>query len=147
MSQEHKPNDRPEPEPVTAGVDRPASSLTVAQLVGEIKDQLTLLVRKQIDLARTELKEDIKAEAVTVGGLGLAAVGAIIAVTLLLVTVILALATVMPAWGAGLIVSGVVLLASALAALIGWSKRVRKPLEKTRQSLKEDIQWTKERLA
>jgi uncharacterized membrane protein YqjE len=126
--------------------DVPPSTLSVGELVGEIKDEVVLLAKKQIELGRVELREDMRAEAATVGRLGIAAVGAIITVALLLVTVILALARVMPPWGAGLLVSGVVLLASAVAALIGWRKRVREPLGKTRASLKEDLEWMKERL-
>jgi hypothetical protein len=127
--------------------DRPASSLTVGQLIGEIREQISLLVRKQIELARTEVKTDLRAEAVMAGGLGLAAIGLIITVTLLLVTVILALGRTMPAWRASLYVSGAVLLSSALAGVIAWTRRIRTPLEKTRRTLKEQIAWTKERLA
>lgn len=125
----------------------PPSALSVGELIGEIKNETALLVRKQFDLARTELREDLRAEATTIGGLGVAGIGAIIAVTLLLVTAILALGRVMSPWGAGLLVSGVVLLASAVTGLVSWGKRVRKPMLKTRESLKEDLRWTKRRLA
>ena len=131
----------------TAAADRPASTLTVGELIGEIRDQVALLVRKQIELAKTELRSDLRAEVMMAGGLGLAAIGAVITVNLLLVTVVFALARVMPGWCAGLVVSGVVLLASGAAALFGWSRRIRSPLHRTRESIKEDIQWTKRRLA
>ena len=90
--------------------------LSTLALVKEIAAQAGLLVKKQVELARTEIKADARAEAKVAGGLGMAAVGAIIAVTLLLVTGALALALVMPAWGAGLIVSGVVAAAVAIVA-------------------------------
>ena len=82
--------------------------LSTLALVKEIAAQSGLLVKKQVELARTELKADARTEAKVAGGLGIAAIGAIITVTLLLVTAALALALVMPAWAAGLIVSGVV---------------------------------------
>jgi len=129
------------------GAERPASSLTVGELIGEIRDQIALLVRKQIELAKTELRTDFRTEVKMAGGLGLAAIGALVFINLLLVTVVLALAKVMPAWGAGLVIAGVVLLASAAAALFGWSRRIRSPLHRTRESIKEDIAWTKRRLA
>ena len=60
--------------------------LSTVQLVKEIARKAGLLVKKQIALAKTELKSDARTEAKVAGGLGLAAVGAIITVTLLLVT-------------------------------------------------------------
>jgi uncharacterized membrane protein YqjE len=135
------------PAPSPAAPSESVASLTVGQLLGEIRGQVALLVRKQIELAGAEVREDLKAEARAAGGLGVAAVGGIITVTLLLVTLIFALSRTLPGWGAGLIVSAVVLLASAAAGLLAWRKRVRAPLEKTRRALKEDVQWGKEHLA
>jgi pheromone shutdown protein TraB len=104
-------------------------------------------VKKQVELARTELRADVRREAQVAGGLTLAAVGAIITVTLLLVTAAFALALVMPAWGAGLIVTGV--MAAVVAVLAGgsWRRRVRKPLATSRTALSRDIRFTKERFA
>jgi hypothetical protein len=124
-----------------------ATPRSIPALLREIKDDGTLLLKKEIELARMELREDLRAEAMTVGTFGVAGIGAIVGGVLLLVTAILALARVMPAWAAGLIVSGAVLLASAIAGAVGWSKRVRAPLEKTRESLKGALQWTKKRSA
>jgi hypothetical protein len=121
--------------------------LSTVQLLKEIASQGGLLVKKQIALAKTELKSDARTEAKVAGGLGLAAVGAIITVTLLLVTVAFALALVMPAWAAGLIVSGVMALAVAILAGVSWSRRIRRPLERSRAELKEDVRCTKERFA
>ena len=81
------------------------------------------------------------------GGLGVGAIGALLALNMIFVTVALALARVMPGWAAGLIVFAFLLGIAAIAGLVGWSKRVRTPMARTRQSLKEDIKWTKERLA
>ena len=121
--------------------------LSTLALVKEVAAQATLLVRKQIALARTEIKSDARAEAKVAGGLGIAAVGAIITVTLLLVTAALALAQVMPAWGAGLIVSGVVAAAVAIVAGVSWHRRVRQPLARSRKGLRADVRFTKERFA
>ena len=82
-----------------------------------------------------------------VTGLGVGALAALTTVNLLLVTAVFALASVAPGSVAGLIVSGFTLLVAATAGILGWSKRVRSPLERTRRMLKEDVQWTKERIA
>jgi hypothetical protein len=123
------------------------TGLSTLQLVREIAVQSGLLVKKQIELAKTELRADVRTEAKAAGGLGLAAVGAIIFVTLLLVTGAFALALVIPAWAAGLIISGVVAAAVAVLAGLSWHRRVRKPLERTREELQRDIRITKERFA
>ena len=116
-------------------------------LVKEIAAQATLLVKKQIELARTEIKADARTEAKAAGGLGIAAIGAIVFVTLLLVTAVLALSLVLPAWAAGLIVSGVVAGAVAIVAAISWKRRVRQPLAHSRNVLRADVRLAKERFA
>jgi hypothetical protein len=123
------------------------TQLSTVQLVREIAVQASLLVRKQVQLAKTELKADARTEAQVAGGLGLAAVGAIITVTLLLVTAAFALALVMPAWGAGLIVSGFMAVVAAVLAGVSWKRRVRKPLEHSRNELRQGIRFTRERFA
>jgi len=127
--------------------DERVARLSTFALVKEIVVQTRMLARKQVQLARTELKADARTEAKVAGGLGLAAVGAIITVTLLLVTAAFALALVLPAWAAGLIVSGVVALAAATVAGVSWRRRIRRPLEHSRQELKTNVRLARERFA
>jgi putative superfamily III holin-X len=121
--------------------------LSTAQLIKQIVAQTSLLARKQIALAKAELKADVRTEAKVAGGLGIAAIGAIVTVTLLLVTVVLALALVLPGWAAGLIVSGFMALAVAITAGVSWNRRIRKPLRHSRHELEADVRFTKERFA
>jgi uncharacterized membrane protein YqjE len=121
--------------------------LSNLQLVKEIVSQVTLLAKRQIELAKAEIRADVRAEAKVAGGLGLAAVGAIIVATLLLVTGALALSLVLPAWAAGLIVTGVVAIAVALVAFLSWRRRVRTPLQHSRDELKQDVRFARERFA
>jgi hypothetical protein len=130
-----------------APAPRSPSHLSLPELMSEIRDQVTLLVRKQLDLAKTELRADIKAEAVMAGGLGAAALFGILTLAMLFVSAAFALGLVMPLWAAGLVVSGFLLVLTGAAALFGWSRRVRTPLKVTRETLKEDVRWTKQRLA
>jgi hypothetical protein len=123
------------------------TGLTTLQLVKEIALQSGLLVKRQVELAKTELRADVRTEAKVAGGLGVAAVCGIITITLLLVTAAFGLALVMPAWGAGLIVSGFVAAVAAAVAGISWHRRVRKPLEASRHELKRGLHFTKERFA
>lgn len=132
----------PRTDPLPASVQ----DLSTVELVRHITGEVGHLAQKQIELAKAELKADLKSEAIMVGGLSLAALTGLCTVNLLLVTVVLALATVLPGWQAGLIVSGVTLLTTAVVAAIAWNKRVRSPMARTKRSLQEDVQWTRERL-
>ena len=127
--------------------EKAAASLSTPELVKELAAHLGTLVRKQIELAKAELRADLRAEILTARTLGIAALAALIAVTLLLVTAALVLSLMMPAWLAGLIVTGFALAVAAVTAGIGWSRRLRKPLARSRHALEEDVRLTKERLA
>lgn len=120
--------------------------LSTVELVRHITTEVGHLAQKQIELAKAELKADLKTEAIMVGGLSLAAVTGLCTINLLLVTVVFALGTVMPGWGAGLIVSGATLLTTGVVAAVAWSRRVRSPMARTKRTLQEDVQWTKQRL-
>ena len=135
------------PDQVVGPQDERVTRLSTVQLLKEIASQGTLLVKKQIALAKTELKADARTEAKVAGGLGLAAVGTIIFVTLLLVTGAFALALVLPAWAAGLIVTGIVAAFVGILAGVSWSRRIRKPLQRSRNELKQEVRFTKERFA
>lgn len=129
-----------------AHVPSPETMSTI-ELVKEISAQGEQLIKAQLALAKAELRSNVVNEAKMAAGLGVSALAALIVVTLLLVTVVLALATVMPGWAAGLVVSGAMLAVAAVAGAVGWSKRVKNPLSRTRHELKEDVKWTKERVA
>jgi hypothetical protein len=123
-----------------------AASLSTKELLGRILEEGTALVRKEMELARTELTADLKTEVQSAKVLGAGAVLGLCGLNLALVTVVLALTMVMPGWAAGLIVTGVVLSVAAIIGLVGWKRRVRLPMARTRKHLKEDVQWMKERV-
>jgi uncharacterized membrane protein YqjE len=123
-----------------------ASNLSTRELLARIVEESTTLVRKEVELARAELAADLKAEVKVAKALGAGAVLGLCGLNLALVTVVFALAEVMPGWLASLIVTLVVLGVAAIVALVGWRRRVRTPLEKTRKHLKEDVQWMKQRV-
>jgi hypothetical protein len=60
---------------------------------------------------------------------------------------VLALSSVLPGWAAGLCVSGAMLSVAAIAGVVGWGKRVRRPMARTRHELDEDVKFAKERMA
>jgi hypothetical protein len=121
--------------------------LGTGALMRRIVSQAELLAKKEIELARTELRTDLRSEVRVAEGLGVAAVAALVTVNLLLVTAALALSLVMPGWAAGLIVSGVMLIVALLFATVSWRRRLREPMAHTRRTLKDGVKWTRERFA
>ena len=119
---------------------------SLGELTKRLSDAVSRLVRKEAELARTELSE--KAHSMAVGAglaagaavLGLAALGALTAAA------ILALATAIASWLAALIVGLAVAIVAAALALLGIRRLQRAappmPVE-TVDSVKEDIQWVK----
>ena len=115
-------------------------------LLGRIRDNVRLLIRKQLALPQQEIAEIVRANlrALMWFGIALAFVlGSLVALTVLVVAII---AIFLPLWAAALIV---LLLFAGLAALTGL--RGYKKLElhgptRTINSFKETMRWAKARL-
>lgn len=109
-------------------------------LVGELPDQISMLVRAEIDQIKAELSYKAKHFGI---GAGLVVVAGFVGIFLLgtlIATGILALSLVMPGWAAALIVSGVLLLIIAILvgiALVNF-RRGSEPLESI-ESVRQDI--------
>jgi hypothetical protein len=131
---------------VEVPIDPDPGALSSTKLMGETAREAIELIKAQVDLAKAELKEDLRAEAGAAKGLGVGAVCGLSGLTLLLAAAAMGLAQVMAAWGAFLVVAGVVLLIGAVFAAVG-AKKIRAPMQRTRKALQEDVQWVKERTA
>lgn len=115
----------------------------LAALTGSVKS----LASQEVELAKAEMRSDVKSSVAMAKGLGVAAVCGILGVAMLLVAAVLALAAVLPGWAAALIVAAPFVLVAAAAGAIGWTHRVKQPLRMTRTSLKESLEWAKDRLS
>jgi uncharacterized membrane protein YqjE len=123
--------------------ERPTSDL-----LRELSDQTTQLVRKEIELAKVELAEKGKkagAGAGMFGAAGLFGVGAFAAITTCLIW---ALSTLVVGWLAALIV-GVAYIAIAGVLALSGKKQVKQATppvpERAVDSTKEDLEWLKTR--
>ena len=123
--------------------------LSTRELVVHLASKASLLARKEVALAKSEVREDLRSEIRMASGLGGAGVCALLVLQLLLVALVLGLAEagVLRGWLAALVVAAVVLAVGSVAGLLGWSRRVRQPLGATRRSLTEGMRWVKERTA
>ena len=135
------------PKEETAMGNGTTRSLSLRELIGEITAKVTLLAKKEVELAKTELKADLASEVATVKGLGLAVLVGVSGLNMLLVAIVLALAAYLPGWLAALLIGGLLVIVAGILGYVSWARRVTSPLAATRRTLKEDAQWAKERLA
>ncbi len=123
--------------------DRP-----IGELLRELGDEISTLVRQEIALAKVEIAEKTKpalASAGMFGGTALLGLGAFGALTTCLIALI---ALKVDVWIAALIVAVVYGLAAYVLAQTGKKKlHQAAPLvpEQTAQTVKEDIEWAKTR--
>jgi MFS family permease len=117
-------------------------------LLRSIAADISMLVSKQVELAKQEIGEMVGSRARAVGVFGAAAVLGLFAVGFLGMAGAEALALVLPRWAAMLIVAGVfgVLAAIAIVLARGWLRSSASKPELTQESLKEDVRWAKQQL-
>jgi hypothetical protein len=122
--------------------------LPTRELFAQISAKAGELVRKEVELAKAEIRADLAAEARMASGLGIAAICALLALAMALTAGAFAMAEsgALPGWAAALILTGILLLAGLAVGLWGWSKRVRKPLGITRKTLVEGMQWARHQI-
>ena len=120
----------------------PSSDASLADLLKQVSEDSSHLVRSELQLFRTEMTEKAKTAGVGAGLLSGAGVIALFGVGALVTTAILALTLVLPAWLAALIVTVVLFAAAGIAALLGKKKiaQLAPPTpDRTVESVKEDI--------
>jgi uncharacterized membrane protein YqjE len=123
--------------------ERPTS-----ELLKQLSDQSTALVRQEIELAKLEFREKGKKAGLGAGMFGGAGLFGLYAVGALTATIILALATFLPGWVAALIVTVVYGAIAGILALRGKSqvKQATPPMpEQAVETTKEDVRWVKTR--
>ena len=122
--------------------DRP-----IGELMRELANQTTTLVKQELELAKAEVREKGKRAGVGFGMWGAAGVAALLALGAFTAFLILVLDEVMPDWLAALIVAAVY---GAIAAVLYYQGREKveeagSPVpEQTVETLKEDVQWAKD---
>jgi putative superfamily III holin-X len=130
---------------VSALASADLSTLSTKDLLGRIAEEVKELVTVEVQLAKAEVKADVREEIAMAKGLGAGALLGYAGIILLLVAATFGLANVMAGWAAALVVAGVVLVAAAAAGFFGWSKRVKNPLGATRRQVTETMEWAKGR--
>jgi uncharacterized membrane protein YqjE len=123
--------------------DRP-----IAELLKELSNQTTTLVRQELELAKAEMAEKGKKAGLGAGMFGGAGLFGLLALGALTTCLIAALATGVDLWLAALIVALVYAAIAGVLALAGKKKtqEATPPApEQAIESTKEDVQWAKTR--
>jgi Flp pilus assembly protein TadB len=104
------------------------------------------IVRSEMRLAKTELREEAAKAKTAAGLLAAAAVTALFAVFFVLLTVVDALALVMPRWAAALIVGVGLAVIATVMVMAGLTrlKQIQATPARAMDSMKENVEWVKQ---
>ena len=130
----HPESPRAEPEPTTG------------QLVTQLSEQTSRLVRDELRLAQAELKDTARHAAAGAGLFGTAGILGLYGLGVLFAAAVAALALVLPVWASAAIVGAVLLACAGVTALVG-NRQVRQVSptpQRTVESLKRDVSEMRE---
>lgn len=118
---------------------------SIGDIVGDIATDLSAMVRSELELAKTEAKAEVAKAGRGAGMFGGAAVAGYFALLFFSLFVMYLLNEGMDIQWAALIVFVVWLIAAGVLAMLGRKqlKTMNPALDRTKNSLKEDVQWAK----
>jgi hypothetical protein len=122
------------------------SEPSLGQLVGEIGEDLSKLVRQELQLAKAELREEAGKAGKAAGLLGGAGFAGYMVALLLTLAVVFGLGNVMDLGWAALIVAVIWAVVGAVLYTTGRARlrEVQPKPERTVETLKEDAQWARD---
>jgi len=134
----------------TQGVPDGHREESMGELFKQLSNDLSTLVRQELELARVEMTETGKKAGLGIGMFGGAGIVGLVALLTFTTCIVAALATGMKVWLAALIVTVVYAAIAAGLALLA-KKRVAEATppvpEQTLETVKEDVQWAKTQMS
>jgi uncharacterized membrane protein YqjE len=120
---------------------------SIAEVFQDIIGNVQELIRSEFRLAKAETREEVTKAAKSSVVLGAGVVLAVYATGFLLLTIMYALEITLPPWLSALIVAVGVMIIAMAAVGIGRKrmKQVHMP-EKTIETVKENVEWAKQRI-
>jgi uncharacterized membrane protein YqjE len=120
---------------------------SVGELLGKVTTDLSTLMRQEVELAKVEIKEEATKAGKASGMLVAAGLVGYLILVFLSLALMFALDAVMPTGWAALITAVVLGLVTAVLFVMGKKRlqQVNPKPEQTVETLKEDVQWAKNR--
>ena len=122
----------------------PERSRSTSELIRQALTEAKLLARAEVTVAEMEAKAALTRGKAAGIAMGTAAVLALCGLALLFVTVALALP--LPDWAGALVVGLSLLVFAGIAAAVGAKAFPKKPMQRTRERVVEDLTLARERL-
>lgn len=119
---------------------------SLGELFAELARETSVLVRQEVELAKTEMTQKATRVGRDAGTIGIGGAIAYAGLLVLISAVILGLGEIMPLWLSALLVGLVVAILGGIVIQRGVSALKRADLtpRQTIQSLKDDTEWAKE---
>jgi Putative Actinobacterial Holin-X, holin superfamily III len=125
----------------------PSPEQPLSELISRTTSDLSTLVREEIELAKIEIKDDLRHTAQAGGMFGAAGFAGYMAALLVSLAIVFALDLALPLWSACLIVGAIFAVVAYAMFRQGWTKmkEFTPGPEQTIETVKEDIEWVKAR--
>jgi uncharacterized membrane protein YqjE len=123
-----------------------ADDRSISDVLQDILRNVQEIVRSEVRLAETEIREEAAKTKSSAVLLGAGAVTAIFAILFLLLMIVYMLGLVMPSWIAALIVGAALAVVASvmLTAGIRRFKQIHPTPERTVETIKENVEWAKQ---
>lgn len=123
----------------------PTERQTIADLIRRLVNDAQDLIDRQIELAKQELRENLVQLAKASGLLAAGGVLLILTVIFLLITIIVGIEAIWQGrgWIAALVITLLLGVTGGLLALRGKDRVKINPVARTRETLKEDLEWVR----
>lgn len=121
---------------------------TLGELVSGMTADFGTLVRKELELAKAEVREEAKSSGKAVGMFGVAGLAGYMTLLFLSLALAWGLTEIMPE-GVAFLLVGLIYAAVTFVAVTQAKKRMRevRPPEQTIETVKEDVAWAKARMS
>ena len=121
------------------------NSRSIADVLQDILANVQTIIRSEVRLAKAEVTEEATKAGRAAGMMAGGAVAGLFTIWLLLLTILFALATVIPMWGAALLLFAVMGAVTAFMLTAGKKRfdTVHAKPEKTIETVKENVEWVK----
>jgi uncharacterized membrane protein YqjE len=123
-----------------------ANERSFSDLFQDIVRDLQEIVRSEVRLAKTEIRDEAVKTKAALLLLAAGAMASTFAVLFLLLTIVYALSRIMPDWAAALIVGAALAATAGVLLNVGLKrfKQIHPTPERTVETIKENVQWVKQ---